>query len=238
MNIALCDDDPQALAFLQNAVSANSPLEMAPLHLFSFSSGTAFLASRDAFDIVFMDIYLGAEDGMMIAKKYLENHRAVFVFTTSSREHAIQAYQVGAIHYLVKPFALEEVACAMRRCQDQLHRTHQKKVSIGNLRRNTSLFQRDIHYIEVFDKISVIHTIQGEIETNTSLEALYERLDHSCFMRAQRSYIVNMEYIDSLTADRVTLRDGTEIILSRLNRTQLRQQYQNYMFTLAREGEP
>ena len=55
-------------------------------------------------------------------------------------------------------------------------------------------------------------------------------------MTATRTLHLAAPYQESAAQGRIILRDGTEIILSRLNRIQLRQQYQDYMFALAREG--
>ena len=95
----------------------------------------------------------------------------------------------------------------------------------------------NIIYIEVFNKISVIHTTGNTLQTYTSLDALFEALGPHMFMRAQRSYIVNMKFIDSFFYDHILLQNRLEIKLSRNNRSILKTQYQNFLFDLARKGE-
>lgn len=53
-------------------------------------------------------------------------------------------------------------------------------------------------------------------------------------MRAQQSYVVNMSAIEKFSYDRVTIRGGKNIVLSRKNRSKLKEQYQSYLFRLAR----
>ena len=77
---------------------------------------------------------------------------------------------------------------------------------------------------------------KSDFRTYTSLDALFEQLDDA-FLRAQRSYVVNMRFVESFLFDRVILAGGTEIMLSRSNRTELKRQYQSFLFRLARRAE-
>ena len=56
------------------------------------------------------------------------------------------------------------------------------------------------------------------------------------FMKAQRSFVVNMYTIESFSFDHITLKDGKEIVLSRQNRQTLKKQYQDFLFQAARKG--
>lgn len=93
-----------------------------------------------------------------------------------------------------------------------------------------------IIYIEVFNKICTIHTEKNSFQTYTSLDALSELLDGDSFMRAQRSFLVNMKYIESFYFDHIVMQSGKEIVLSRNNRAGLKNQYQQFLFHLARRG--
>ena len=56
-------------------------------------------------------------------------------------------------------------------------------------------------------------------------------------MKAQRSFIVNMNFIELFYFDHIVLANGKDIVLSRSNRTELKNQYQQFLFRLARRGE-
>ncbi|MEG1241161.1 MAG: LytTR family DNA-binding domain-containing protein, partial [Oscillospiraceae bacterium] len=78
---------------------------------------------------------------------------------------------------------------------------------------------------------------KGCLQTYTALDTLLAQLDSS-FLRVQRSFIINMNFVESFLSDRVMLRDGTEIVLSRNNRGNLKKAYQQFLFDLARRNEP
>ncbi len=82
-------------------------------------------------------------------------------------------------------------------------------------------------------KLCLIHTEKNEFRTYTSLDALFEQLDDS-FLRLQRSYVVNMNFIESFLFDRVILKNNMEIMLSRSNRSEMKKQYQSFLFQMAR----
>ena len=159
------------------------------------------------------------------------------VFTTTSREHAIEAFSLKAVHYLLKPLTRDGVKEALDRCLVSCSKNEEKFLMVKNNQGTIPVPTGNIIYIEVFNKISTIHTIRNDIQTYTSLDALFEYLDTNCFMKAQRSYIVNMKFIQTFYFDRLTLHNGIEIILSRKHRSVLKKQYQDYLFRLAREGE-
>ena len=93
-----------------------------------------------------------------------------------------------------------------------------------------------ITYIEVFDKLCIVHTAKQQFQTYTALNTLFEQLDGNRFLRPQRSFVVNMEFIGSFLSSKLILKDGTEISLSRNNRAELTAQYQRFLFDLTRRG--
>ena len=81
----------------------------------------------------------------------------------------------------------------------------------------------------------MIHTAKRSFQTYMTLNSIFELLDDS-FMKAQRSFIVNMHAIESFYFDHIVLTDGKDIVLSRKNRSDLKKQYQDFLFHAARRG--
>lgn len=107
MRIAVCEDDQREREQLLDALRAWDPTRSAEI----FADGASFLeAARMAppFDIVFLDIYLPGENGMDVAGALREiSPETGIVFVTTSREHAVEAFSIQALHYLVKPVTAE-----------------------------------------------------------------------------------------------------------------------------------
>ena len=218
MYIALCDDDQTTLKELKSYVSAHFAATAYTVQIDFFSCVEDFLNCRQTYDIVFMDIYYDGMNGMDAVKYMQRTENCQIVFSTASREYAVEAFAVDA---------------ALKR----MNRISERILEIKTRNATIPIPMANIIYIEVFNKISVIHTTGNTLQTYTSLDALFEALGPHMFMRAQRSYIVNMKFIDSFFYDHILLQNGLEIKLSRNNRSILKTQYQNFLFDLARKGE-
>ena len=187
-------------------------------------------------DIIFIDIFMKGISGIETAKNIVRKRGSRFVFTTNSREYALEAFSLNAAHYLLKPLTKEAVREALRRCLPRLEDAEARMLEIKTGQGITPIPTDNIIYIEVYNKICTIHTEKNSFHTYTSLDSLFEHLDMVSFMRAQRSFIVNMKYIESFYFDRIILHGGKTIVLSRTNRAKLKKQYEQFLFHLARRG--
>jgi len=236
LRLALCEDETLSLHTLQELVQSFCKEQKLEAEIDVFTCGEDFLASVREYDIVFMDIYLTGINGMEAVARSDRSSRGQVVFTTSSREYAVEAFGMNAAHYLIKPLTPEGVAEAMQRCLTRLGQNVQKDLAVKTSQGTVSVPMKKIVYIEVFNKLSTVHTIKNDYQTYTSLDALFEQLDDS-FLRVQRSYVVNMAFVESFLFDRVIMPGGMEIMLSRNNRAELKRQYQRFLFNLARRDE-
>ena len=84
-----------------------------------FQDGKALLEAAQkgtAYDLLFCDIYMKEENGIEVAQKLLAlSPKTAVVFFTTSREHAVDAFSLEALHYLVKPVSQEDIAEVFRR---------------------------------------------------------------------------------------------------------------------------
>lgn len=236
LKIAVCEDNEEDCRNLNSMLNTFLDIHNIKAEITLFPCGEDFLAahSHKPFDIIFMDIYLSGMNGTKAAKIAGSQSAVQTIFTTSSQEHAIEAFRLNASHYLVKPLTYEDIAEAMERCLAKTGTPASKYLEVKTLRSTISIPVDNIIYIEVFNKICLIHTEKNEFQTYSSLDTIFELLDSDTFMRAQRSFIVNMNFIDSFYFDHIILSNGKDIVLSRNNRGELKKQYQQFLFDLAR----
>lgn len=235
LNIAICEDDANDCRKLKEFLHRYTYNHELSFQLTDFSSGEEFLNAHKnhPFDIVFMDIYLNGISGTETIASCYSNSLQI-VFTTTSREHAIEAFSLHASHYLVKPLTYEAVKDAMKRCLSSKNIQHFEHLDIKTSLGMISIPTDHIIFIEVFNKVCLVYTEKNTFQTYSSLDAIFELLNTHTFMRAQRSYIVNMNYIESFYFDHIILSNGKEIVLSRNTRAELKNQYQQFLFRLAR----
>ena len=115
MKIALVDDDPRALAQLEQYLTEQLGRETEISH---YGSGEALLADwrPGAFELVVLDIYMGGATGMEVARRLRADDGQVrLAFATSSNDFASESYEVGACYYLRKPFRPEGVRAMLER---------------------------------------------------------------------------------------------------------------------------
>lgn len=107
MRIAIVDDLETERAQLKTRLARQLRLCGAEAELLEFESGESFLAAEkeQRFTAAFLDIYMHGMSGMDAAKELRKTDAdCLLVFTTTSTDHALEGFQVRALHYLVKPF--------------------------------------------------------------------------------------------------------------------------------------
>ena len=118
MRIAIVDDLKTERALLKERLSQQLALRGAEADILGFESGEAFLAAEKErrFSAAFLDIYMEGLSGMDAAKELRKTDTdCLLIFTTTSTDHALEGFQVRALHYLVKPFSEEELSGLLKR---------------------------------------------------------------------------------------------------------------------------
>jgi DNA-binding LytR/AlgR family response regulator len=165
-----------------------------------------FLAAHPV-DLVFLDIRMPGTDGITFARTIRE--QTLVIFTTAYPEYAVDSYELDAVDYLLKPVEAARFKKAVAKASDYLELLREKtrKSTVENVtrehifvkadRRYFKILLREILFIEGLKDYVVIQTADRKIITNTTLKAMQERLPRELFLRTNKSYIVNLEKIDS-----------------------------------------
>ena len=230
MRIAVCDDEvKEREQFLQvmGTWDPNLPVEL-------FSSGASLLEAAKApppFDIVFLDIYLPGENGIDIAETLgTISPQTGIVFVTTSEDHAVAAFSVNALHYLVKPVTAKGIAAAFSRLKEQQLDSRQFIFfSVGQGSRPVFLDQ--ICYLNsASHTVEVILTDGERFKVWTPLSELAQKLDGN-FLKINRGIIVNMAYIEQMGTDRCVMQDGKELFLAVRGRGDICAAYNDYLIS-------
>lgn len=214
--IAICDDsdaDRQYIAAITARWAANAGHT---IQLDAFSSAEGFLfhyAEEKGYDILLLDIEMGAMDGVAMAKKLRqENDTVQIVFITGFSDYISEGYEVAALHYLMKPVREEKLRSVLDRAAEKLA----KNEAVLNLELGGEMVRvpvRHIRYAEVFGNYVTIHAL-SDYTAKMTLGRLEEQLDER-FYRVGRSVLVNLTQISRVTRTEIRLSDGTAISLPR-----------------------
>jgi DNA-binding LytR/AlgR family response regulator len=186
--------------------------------------------------LLFLDLYMGGEEKGVKAARALRERgwRGVVVFTTSSKDHYPEGFEVGAAHYLVKPFDYEVFLKAMERAIKTLGRT-ERVYGLPVARGKVSLPESRIFYAEVYGHETFVCLDDDKIKVLLSLKELETILSGGPFLRCFRSHILNMDKIARMEDSHFLLTSGERVPLSLRNRQALRDKYMDYRFGSVRE---
>lgn len=240
VSVLIVEDEPLARRRLRDLIRATAWLECVG----EVSDGGAAASAIDHVqpDLVFLDVQLPGRSGLDVLRA-LTAQPAV-IFTTAYDQYAVQAFELGAIDYLLKPFGAERFERAVARAKAGLVDRHRVPAAMrardvmeaGPLRR---LFARDgarivpivvsaIERIEASDDFVLVHTGGRTYRLNVTMGAVEERLDARTFVRVHRSHVVNLDHVVSMTPYdgsrfQLTLRSGATLLASRQRSRALRQ---------------
>ena len=168
MKSALVDDDPRALAQLEQYLTEQLGRETEISH---YGSGEALLADwrPGAFELVVLDIYMGGATGMEVARRLRAGDGQVrLAFATSSNDFASESYEVGACYYLRKPFRPEGVRAMLERLDlEALERSRRLRLPDGS-----QVVLRSICYASSDGHRVPLHCKDGDRTLRTSFAAV------------------------------------------------------------------
>jgi two-component system response regulator LytT len=166
-----------------------------------------------AVDVVFVDVQLagagGDRAGLELIRSAVAGGRPpMFVLATAFDNHALEAFDLGVVDYLLKPFNEERVAQALRRIHDRRPSPGSSPPLSSRIvarRRKSLVFLEpsEIWAFEAADRLTFVHTSHGKFDLDLSLTAIEASFGRT-LMRVHRNWLVNTAHIKELE------RDGTE----------------------------
>lgn len=219
--------------------------EVVKEYLLSFPQITIMQECNDGFeglkaiqqhqpDIIFLDIQMPKITGFEMLE-LVENMPAV-VFTTAFEEHAIKAFEVHAVDYLLKPFSNERFDKAVQKWLDQLQAPVANTTALLETAATTPVQSNrvviklngkikiipveDIHYLEAADDYVKIVTQEGSFLKNKTMSFFEKMLDPQQFTRVHRSYILNVNQVTRIDPYEkenhlAILRSGARVLVSK-----------------------
>ena len=214
--IAICDDSQADRDYVASVVRRWASEGDRTAHIEAFSTAEGFLfhyAEESDFDILLLDIEMGAMDGVSLAKRVRKDNEAVqIVFVTGYSDYIAEGYEVAALHYLMKPVSREKLFAVLNRALEKRKREERcLNLELGGEMVRIPFY--DIRYLDVRQNYVTIHG-KAEYTVKRSLNEFEKELDDR-FFRAGRSLIINLKYIRRVTKTEVSLSDGTLLPLPR-----------------------
>ena len=235
----IVDDEPVARAGLRAMLGAFDWVEVVG----EAADGEAAVEAIDRLrpELVFLDVQLPGLLGTDVLRRI--ERQPFVIFTTAFSEHAVSAFELGAVDYLLKPFGPARLSAALERIRAAIG----EPAGVGAVERLTGaltggpisrLFVRaggnliplpiaEVWWFEADGDYVIAHTERARHALHLSLTRLEERLDRGHFVRVHRAHIVNLDHVRAFKRDRrgnleAELADGRQVPVSRARAQELR----------------
>ena len=214
--IAICDDCAADAAYVENILKQWAAARQTAILADVFTSAEQFLfhyADDKAFDILLLDIEMGAIDGVTLARQIRqENETVQIVFITGYSDYIAEGYEVAALHYLMKPVSREKLFSVLDRAVEK-QKQNERCLNLDLSGELVRIPFYEIRYLDVKANYVTVHSRQ-DYTVKRSLADFETQLD-SRFTRVGRSMIINLKFIRRVTKNEVHLSDGTSLALPR-----------------------
>ncbi len=225
INCAIIDRDPQACEMLRSYIEQTSFLRLTGIYN-TASSAIRHLTEKPT-DMVFMDVQMPDISGLDL--RHMLPTETKVVFTTASREYAVEAFRLGAVDYLLKPINFNEFMQSANKAASLIEQRNKIEGNMVAVRptpvsrevttpfvfvktdyKTVRIDFEDLLFIEGQRDHVRFHLRQapGEpIQSLVSMKLLLHRLPKPKFLRIHRSYIVHTRFIDSIERGEVVIGD-------------------------------
>lgn len=219
IRIAICDDKIQELelahSFLARYMQKNPQYQIS---IVSFSAPLELLCNVEkhgGFDIYLLDVYMAGMLGTDAARELRQlGDKGEIIFLTTSRAHAMDAFEVDAAQYLTKPYAETTFFAALDKVLKRLNIERRHMITLKTPEGTARLFTRSVIFTESGrNNYQIIHTIQGEkIEVRITASDLFELLSPAkSFVRCGASININLRFIRQITKEAIIFDSGEHL---------------------------
>lgn len=236
MRIAVCDDD---IKFLQDlSVLLNQYREEQHYNTeYKIYTNPLELVNQIEkgmhYDVIFLDVFMPGINGIQCAKDLRTYDSFVkIIFLTSTTEYAVESYSVRAYQYLLKPIQKEYFFAILNMLEKESEMAERSIFVLKSKMGITKISLSKLEFCEVINRKIILHLNNGEeYECNLRMNELEDKLKaFTMFLKPHRSFLINMDYIQTLTTHSIVMECGVKIPVPREKYAQIKQTYMEYVF--------
>lgn len=215
----IVEDDGASRLILENYINRIEFLEL-KASLKSGKEGFNFLVNNPDVDILLLDINMPEMSGIELMKSVPELPETILITTESG--YAVEAFDLWALDYLVKPVQFERFAKAIHRAIDTIYFTKrpasdqedQKEIYVKSNSKFYKLSYQDIYFIEALADYVLVYTDSTRYIVYSTMKAIEEKLKGNTFVRVHRSYVINLRKIQFIEGNTLII-NGKHIPISK-----------------------
>ncbi|EHJ57061.1 hypothetical protein HMPREF9318_00733 [Streptococcus urinalis FB127-CNA-2] len=202
MNILIVDDEPLArneLTFLLKRFSSKNQINEAS----NIREAQSCLL-QEQYDLVFIDIHLGKESGMTLAKIMNQMKKPPkIIFATAYDQYALEAFEQNAQDYLLKPYDYDRLCKSLEKVTNHIQKSksHQESRQVFSVcydEKVVMVKKQEIISIEAMQGKTILYTPKTSFYSDQTLQKWLSKLPKDQFLKVHRSYIINIREIKTI----------------------------------------
>ncbi len=234
IKVAVCDDELAEAEKIDSYVRAYDDCD---IKVYTSSRALARdIEDGAAFDLYLLDIVMPKPDGIELAQFIRRfDETAVIIYLTSRDDRSLDAFRVHASQYLVKPVCFEALQNALDIALVSIHDRNTKMFILKTKDSTEAIPFHRIVYCELENRTLCFMTADAKKHRGTTLRVPFEEaaaslLSDNRFVRTHTSFIVNMDYVQSIQANTLSMRIGGSIPIAQRALGDVKERYLGYFF--------
>lgn len=226
MRCIIVDDDKIFIRILQELIQKIAFLDLAGT--FNSTQAAMDFLKEENIDLIFLDIEFPDDSGMNLIQQLNRNTQVIIV--TGKENYAVEAFEHNVVDYLLKPVSLERFQKAVHRAKEyydlkSYHQIYKNRLFLkeNNVYHNVPAEQ--VLFIEALGDYVIVNTREKKYTLLTTMKQIEQKLPERNFMRVHRSYIVNIDHIETFDGGLMVIdnklisvgKSYKKTVLSRLN---------------------
>lgn len=228
LNVVVADDEVPAVEELAYLLSQDE--RIGTIHRATSGAEALRALEENNVDALFLDIHMPALSGLDIARVISRfTHPPAVVFVTADEDLALEAFDLAAVDYLLKPLRparlCETVRRVMQLREDDTAEAMSGMITVDQGGMSRMIRLDDVRYVQAQGDYARLHTAEASYLVRVPLTDLQQQWSELDFVRIHRSYLVSMKYVTAvkLSASRANVTvDGAQLPVSRRHLPQLR----------------
>lgn len=229
INALICDDEKKYIDEIKKCIDDYCYDNSITYHADTFTDGISAINSPNTYNIAFLDIEIGNVSGLEIAKSLKSKNKNIIVFFITAYEKYIDdAMDLFALRFIKKPIDFSRLYNGIDKAVDLIN---EDTISFY-LKSSGAVIKikaNEIMYIEIGDHKTMVFTENNSYDSSENLDYWEHKLTNVCFSRPHKSFILNMEYVDTYQRNEVTLRNGKIIPVAYRNQKEFRKIFWDYL---------
>lgn len=234
--IGICDDDVKIAEWLERMITERYETEICRFTVKEIVDEIGTGKEKEFPDILILDIVLGNQNGIAIAKKIQRmNARVQIIFITGYIDYVSDVFEAQPAYLLLKPIQKEKLYAAVEKALTELKEINRQVLELTMREKVLRIPYSEILYVESDGRYLFIHQILQTDRVTMKLSELLPLLPE-CFLRCHQSYVINMEQIKKFSGKTVELQNGVVLPVSRSRYQKVKEIMLHYFEGRMQEG--